>query len=112
MAQHHIGQSVDAVKFSNQVDTSEEVRFDDLPLGVTVRIATKNSLYEYNIEQEAVRGGVLGGEWVHGFVEGSTFGGSMIAVGRLIPGSLAEIRVPGQGTFTTSPIAAIEVVQA
>ena len=110
MPNNHIGQDVDAVAFIDQIDTSEEVNFTKLPIGAVVRVKTRNSLYEYSIENSAVRGGVIGDEWVAGYIAGSTFGGSMLAVDRLIPGALAEIVVSGKTTLTTSPIAAIEVV--
>lgn len=107
--QHHVGYAVDAVAFVNQLDTSEEVRFASLPIGSIVKFTTRNNTYEYDIENERVRGGVIGDEWVMGHVAGSTFGGSMLAVGRLIPGALAEIVVAGRTTYTTSPIGTVEV---
>lgn len=108
MPQHHIGQDVMAVEFSRQVDESGTVWFKDVPPGHVVRFATRNSLYDYDPHAGRIRGGALGNEWVDGTVAGSTFGGSMLAIDRLIPGALAEIYAPTM--MTTSPLQSVVLV--
>ena len=108
--QHHIGKAVKAVEFAKQVDESGTVWFKDVPAGHVVRFATKHSLYDFDPHAKRMRGGVLGNEWVDGTVAGSTFGGSMLAMDRLIPGALAEFYAPTM--YTTSPIASVVVVAA
>ena len=108
MAQHHIGQDVRAVEFARQVDESGTVWFRDVPEGSTVLFTTKNSIYQYDPHGKRIRGGVYGNEWRQGTVAGSTFGGSMLAIDRLIPGALAEMYAPTM--MTTSPLLSVEVV--
>ena len=105
MPQHHIGQTVDAVAFSKQVDTTNELV---LPTTGRVSVMTRHSTYEFDLGQLEGRGGVLGLEWRPARIEGSTFGGSMIALRRIIPGALLEFIAFDEGehgkVYTTSPI--------
>jgi hypothetical protein len=107
--QHHIGQDVKAVEFGQQVDESGAVWFDKVPAGHLIRFSTKHSLYEYDPHAKRIRGGFVGNDWVDGEIAGATFGGSMLAPDRLIPGALAEMYPNGQ-MVTTSPLLTLEVV--
>lgn len=86
MAQVYEGY-VSVVDFLQQLDTTNEVKIPDSGI---VQVQTHNSLYEYDIDNGVVRGGVLGDEWIKGRFQGTTFGGSMIKIGYVIPGSFLE----------------------
>jgi len=81
------------VAFLQQLDRSDEVVME---AGHRYMIATKSgSLYIHGTD------GVM--------FHGSTFGGSMIAPGRLIPGARLEFSQGGK-VYTSSPIQAITVI--
>ena len=105
MSQHHAGRTVDAVQFIEQVDRSGEFDF----AGQVRRLAftTKRSRYEWDPETGQVRGGAFGPDWVSGRFLGTTFGGSMLAVERLIPGAFGAIAGP-DGEMRTGTIQTIE----
>ena len=107
--QHHIGKDVNAVEFARQVDESGAIWFDKVPLGHVIRFTTKHSMYEYDPAAQRIRGGYVGNEWVDGEIAGASFGGSMLAPGRLILGALAEMYPHGK-MVTTSPLLTLEVV--
>lgn len=101
MPNNHDGQAVDAVKFVKQLDRSGELEFEGL-LGL-LTVHTQNSIYQFDLGNGVVRGGVLGNDWVKGAPSGTTFGGSMIMIGRLLKDAYMEFVADGR-VFTSSRV--------
>ena len=92
MNNRHDGYDVDAVAFLGQLDLSDEVRVTP---GRRYMVRTENGSVYVNGED-----GVA--------FHGSTFGGSMLAIDRLIRGAHLEFSKHGK-VYVTSPIASITV---
>jgi hypothetical protein len=102
MPNDHAGQTVIASEFIKQIDTSEEV---PIPTEGVWEITTKNSVYIYDADNKTICGGIAGEEPRKCVINGTSFGGSMVKVGVLIPGARLNVTIEGyDGWASTSPM--------
>jgi hypothetical protein len=99
------GGAVDAAAFVGQLDRSTETDIR----GKRVRVTTKSGSV-YVIDDAAVTISKNGEEPQVGFVQGATFGGSMLMPGKLLVDAYMEFVITGQGTFTSTLVQSIEVL--
>jgi hypothetical protein len=95
---------INATAFAKQLDTSGEIA---VPTSGIWHIKTKNSVYEWDADNKTMKGGWIGDTPVGAYIVGTTFGGSMIKPGVLIPDAYMEAHAKDKD-FTTSRIVAIK----
>ena len=104
MPNNHAG-AVDARGFADQLDRSSETSI----LGKRLKVATASGSV-YLVDDPAMTIQKNDDEPLTGFVQGATFGGSMLLAGKLLVDAYMEFVLSGRGTFTTSLVKSIEVL--
>lgn len=108
MPNNHIGKTVDAVKFAEQLDRSEE-----FAIRGRFRVTTlSGSVYTVDDDAKTIQKNEGPPVVYPGRVAGTTFGGSMLMPGRLLPGGLMEFVLyePSPRRCTSSPIVTVEEI--
>lgn len=107
---NHVGRTVDALGFVNQLDTSGKFPLIGRRFRVTDRLnnvyVVDDSLRTIAKNDEAPR---------PGFVQGATFGGSMLMPGVLLPDAYMEYVMKDEGeygaTYVSSLVVSIEAIE-
>lgn len=96
-------------------DCAKNLNLDALPVGAVIEANTRNSKYLIRIEgpkgRVSVKGSLRFPDWTRVIFNGSTWGGSMIHVGRIGYGMNMEIIRPGVGPITTTPVESFRIVE-
>lgn len=109
MPNNHDGYAVKAEAFVAQLE-GEKIKIEGKVLRVTTRSGSV-----YLVDDAAQTISKNGGPARPGFVQGATFGGSMLMMGRLLTDAHMEFVMKDEGeygaTYTTTPLASIEVLK-